>query len=90
MELPLPFTPHAAIRRGSRRIPAEAIAAAIQWGRRYRSHQDLVWRLDRRTVQQARRAGVRVDQYEGVTVVLTPGGVVRTVWRNRTPRRIRS
>ena len=88
MELPLSYTSHAALRSGSRRIPEEAITAAICWGRRYRSHRDLVWRLDRRMVERARRAGVRLEHYEGVTVILTMGGVVRTVWRNRNPRRI--
>lgn len=84
----LPMTPHAARRSGSRRIPDAAIDAAIRWGRRYRSHGDLVWRLDRRTVALARSGGVRIDAFEGVLVLVTPAGVVRTVWRNRSPKRI--
>lgn len=82
------LSPHARTRAGSRRIPDEAIDVALCWGRCFRSYQDVIWRLDRRMVQHARRAGVRIDRYEGVTVVLSASGVVRTVWRNRNPRRI--
>lgn len=89
MDPALVISTHAHRRSSSRRIPEEAITAAIRWGRRYWTHGDLAWRLDRRSVEAARRCGVRVDDYEGVTVIVATGGVVRTVWCNRTPRRIR-
>lgn len=80
---------HAIRRAAARRIPSAAIDAALSWGRAYRSHADEVFRLDRRSLQQAARAGVRLDAYEGITVVVTPDGTVRTIWRNRRPARIR-
>ncbi|MFZ5476675.1 MAG: hypothetical protein ACOZNI_07870 [Myxococcota bacterium] len=85
----IPLSRHAIRRASARRIPAAAIDAALSWGRAYRSHADEVFRLDRRSVRLAARDGVRLDAYEGVTVVVTPDGTIRTIWRNRRPSRIR-
>ncbi len=83
------YTRHAAGRRDARRIAEEAVEAALTWGRCVRSHADIIYRIDRRTVASARRMGVRIDRFEGVAVVVTPSGAIRTVWRNRRPQRIR-
>ena len=83
------YSAHAARRTGARGLSPAAIDAALRWGRRYWSHGDQVFRLDHRSVVQAREAGVRVDAHEGVTVVLTADGVVRTAWRHRSPGRIK-
>ena len=80
---------HARSRLFSRGVSMQALRAALRWGRRIRSHGDHCYRLDRRSVARARRNGVRVDAHEGTTVILTQGGVVRTIWRNRSPRRVR-
>ena len=83
------LSPHARQRANARSISAEAIDAALRWGRRCWSHGDQIWRLDRRCVQRAAAKGVRVDAHEGVTVVQAPDGSIITVYRNRDPRRIR-
>jgi hypothetical protein len=88
MQQPLPLTAHAKRRVHARRIPLEALDAAIQWGRAYRSRGDQIYRLDRRSVQHAAAQGVDLRAYEGVTVVVTPDARARTAWRNRTPHRI--
>lgn len=85
----LTFTAHGARRSSQRRLSRAAISAALDWGRMVRSHGDQIYRLDRRSVSRARAAGVLVDKHEGVTVVLTPDGRVRTAYRNRQPKRIR-
>ncbi len=82
------FTYHGLHRADARGISGHAIDATRRWGRRMWSHGDQVFRLDRRCVERARMAGVRIDQHEGVTVVLSPDGRVKTTFRNRNPRRI--
>lgn len=86
-ELPV-LTRHASERANARHITADAIVAALDWGREYWSHGAVVCRLDRRSVRRAARAGCRLEAYEGVTVVLLPRGPVVTAWRARRPARI--
>ena len=81
-------TTHALKRADARRITPAAIHAALRWGRRLWSHGDLIYRLDRRSIKRAAVAGCDVYAHEGVTVVVTLDGVVRTVWRNRAPKRV--
>ena len=85
---PITYSHHARRRADARSISAAAIDATLSWGRRSWSHGDRVFRLDRRTVERARVDGVRIDQHEGVTVVLSADGTIKTTFRNRTPRRI--
>jgi len=83
------FTRHGRLRSDARRISRPEIQAALRWGRRYHSHGDRVFRLDRRSVARARSHGLRLDHFEGTTVVVTADGAIRTCWKNRNPRRIR-
>lgn len=87
-EHPVTFSYHAHRRADARRISAPAIEATLAWGRRTWSHGDQVFRLDRRSVEHARRQGLRLDAHEGVTVVLAADGTIKTTFRNRNPRRI--
>lgn len=80
---------HARRRLDARGVSVASLEAALRFGRRTWSHGDLTFRLDRRSTEEARLHGVRVDAHEGTTVILTQDGTVRTVWRNRSPRRIR-
>lgn len=80
---------HARERLDQRGVSLSGLEAALRWGRRSWTHGDLQYRLDRRRVQAARREGIRVDEHEGTTVILTQSEVVKSVWRNRRPRRIR-
>lgn len=89
MQVPCPLSQHAHRRTTARRLSTRAIEAALTWGRRYWSHGDQVFRLDRRCVRRAASEGIRLDCFEGVTVVVAPTGTIVTVWRNRSPRRIR-
>ncbi len=86
---PLVFTRHGHMRSDSRRVSRPQIRATLRWGRRYYSFGDRVYRLDRRSVAKARERGVRLDDFEGTTVVVTPDGTIRTCWKNRNPSRIR-
>lgn len=79
---------HALRRAAQRGITPATVHTVLRYGRKYRSWGDLVYRLDRRSVREARRQGIRIDDAEGVHVVLTRSGVVKTVYRNRSPKRI--
>jgi len=83
------FSHHAQMRLHGRGMSVRSVEAALRWGRRAWSHGDCLYRLDRRSVAQARKLGVRVDSHEGTNVILTRDHVIRTIWRNRSPRRIR-
>lgn len=85
----LSLSRHAARRCAQRSVQESAIRAALRWGRRYWSHGDVVYRLDRRSVENARRQGASVDRFEGTTLVVTGDGCIRTAWKNRNPRRVR-
>lgn len=84
----LKFSRHGQQRASARRIPDWAIHAVFDCGRPFRSFNDVGWRLDRRTVLLARLAGIRLDRWEGITVIETQDGTIRTVWRDRSPQRI--
>jgi hypothetical protein len=79
---------HARRRIDSRGISLRSVDAAIRWGRASWSHGDRLFFLDRRSVHHARREGVRVDEHEGTVVILTTDGTVRTVFRNRSLKRV--
>ena len=83
------YSKHGLMRRDSRRIRHCGVEAALLWGREIWSHGDLFYRLDRRSVKQARRHGQEIRRHEGVTVVVTQGGTIKTVYRNRLPHRRR-
>ncbi|MCB9759853.1 MAG: hypothetical protein H6739_08470 [Alphaproteobacteria bacterium] len=80
---------HARHRMDERCIGLIAVRTALRWGRRTWSHGDHRYHLGRRAVARARRLGVRIDAHEGVFVILSRDGVVRSVYRNRRPRRRR-
>lgn len=86
---PYRLSKHARVRLDARGVSMDALEAALRWGRRGWSQGALRYRLDRRSVDTARRQGVRVDAHEGTTVILSPSGLVLTIWRNRQPHRIR-
>lgn len=86
---PYSLSLHARSRLDARGVSKTALEAALRWGRRTWSHGDLCFRLDHRSVAVARKRGVRVDAHEGTTVIITQDGTVRTIWRNRAPRRLR-
>ena len=85
---PQGFTDHAWKRISSRRIPKEGIEAAIMYGRRYWNQGREVYRLDRRSVQHAKKQGFCLRQYEGIHVILGESGEVVTAYRNRTCKRL--
>lgn len=84
----LVFTDHALRRTYSRSICDSAIQAALDFGRRYWNQGRMVYRLDRRSIEKASERGVKLHKHEGIHVVLTPDGVVATVYRNRKCKRL--
>ena len=81
-------TRHGRKRMDSRRIPEAGVEAALEWGRRWHGRGVTYHRLDRRSVMRARRRGVDLGDYEGITVVAGLDGAVVTVYRNRQGNRV--
>ena len=78
-----PMTQHAQDRSSSRRLPPEAVEAAMVWGREIHARGAHIHALGRRDVARALQAGVDVRRWEGVHVVCHASGVILTCYRNR-------
>ena len=85
---PSDFTLHAWKRVSGRSISSEGIDAALVYGRRYWNQGREVYRLDRRSIQKAKRMGVELQQFEGVHVVIGNEGRIVTAYRNKKGKRI--
>lgn len=83
------FTHHAKHRMGSRRLPPEAINAALCYGRVVFTRGAEIHAIGRKEVLAWAREGIDIADYEGVQVVCTSEGVVLTVYRNRDLRGLR-
>ncbi len=79
----LPMTQHALDRSSSRRLPYDAVEAALVWGREVHTRGAHIHALGKRDVARAYSAGVDVRRWEGVHVVCHASGVVLTCYRNR-------
>jgi len=88
-EPPPAVTDHAAERMADRRISAEAICAALDYGRRVYTRGAVVYGLGRKEVLRAAREGIDLSEYEGVQVISKNDEVVLTVYRNHDFRGLR-
>lgn len=79
------LTLHARHRRTERGIPENAVAAALDFGshvhRRGADHYTIGWR----EVADAKKHGVDISAFDGVTVVCTADDRVLTTYRKRRP-----
>ncbi len=84
------FTHHARKRSAERGVSSDAVQAALWWGREVRVPTIIHHVLDRKSVAAARREGVDVDRYLGTIVIESARtGAIVTVYRTRSPKRIR-
>ncbi len=87
------YTDHGRDRARMRAIPDDAVTAALDWGDEVKSRakysrrerRGLVWgyRVTRRSVKRARRAGMDIRRYLGCFVAATLEGWVVTTYRRR-------
>ena len=83
------ITRHAHIRMTGRRISAEALANAIEYGRVVYVRGAKIYVIGRKEVKAFLHKGIELADFEGVHVVCTPEGVVMTTYRNRDFRGLR-
>ena len=78
----LSFSPHALRRSAQRAIDLSAIPCALLWGREIPQWDGrTAFHVGHREVQQARAAGVRIDEHRDTAVVVARDGTVVTVMR---------
>jgi hypothetical protein len=75
-------------RQHARRIPTVGIELAIEFGRTWYSCGAFFYRLDRRSIYQARTLGLRLERFEGITVIVDERGCIATTYRNRKGGRV--
>jgi len=82
-------TRHAATRQAQRAIGAPAVAATLLYGREVPAGKgDAALYIGRREVEYARRRGIDLRGFKGVTVIELWDGRIKTVYRNRrAPKR---
>lgn len=86
----LPLTRHAWQRMTARGIPADAVEAALQYGRIVYTRGAAISVIGRKEVEQYGQMGVNLAAFEGVQVVCSPDGTVVTTYRNRNFRNLRT
>tara|TARA_R110002167_G_scaffold229895_1_gene435107 strand:- start:399 stop:758 length:360 start_codon:yes stop_codon:yes gene_type:complete len=83
------YTTHAIRRSHQRKISEDAIEAALQYGREYNDKKATTFRLDGRSIANAKAQGVNLHAYEGIHVVQGFDGVIVTVFRTRNYKKVR-
>lgn len=85
---PAAKTDHATKRQAQRAVTDAGIAAALDFGREIPAGSgDVFLYLGRNEVRRAAALGHDLRRYEGITVVLLPNGIVKTMWRAQKPPR---
>ena len=84
------LTKHAKRRMEARRLPEDAVNAALDHGRIVHARGAEIYAIGRNEIARCRREGVDLSAYEGVQVVCSPDGTVLTVYKNRNFRGLRS
>jgi hypothetical protein len=84
-----PVTRHAWARMSARRIHLGAVRAALLYGRVAHVRGARIYAVGRKEVARYRRAGIALDDYEGVQVVCGQDGAILTAYRNRDFRGLR-
>ena len=83
------FTTHARRRMDGRRINRKAVDSVLEFGRRVYTRGAVIYVVGRREVKMWEHRGVDLSSLEGVHVVCTSGGWIKTVYRNRRLERLR-
>lgn len=86
---PYQLTWHAAQKMYARRLSADAVAAALTYGRAVWTRGARIYAIGRREVERYRARGIDLRACEGVQVVTAPSGAILTVYRNRDLRGLR-
>ena len=83
------LTHHAKQRMSQRRIPVEAVCAALDYGHVYRTRGAVIYGLNRRASDQCKKDGLAITKLDGLQVVCAEGGSILTVYRNRNFRSLK-
>lgn len=84
------LTKHAYERMVTRSIPRIALEAALEFGRCVEIRGAQIFAIGRKEVEEYRREGVDLREFEGTQVVVTTSGAVLTVYRNSDFRSLRT
>ena len=84
------LTRHAARRMQQRALSAETLREVIVFGREVHTRGATIYAVGRKEVAAARREGVDLSDAEHVHVVCTAEGAIKTAYRNRDFRDLRT
>jgi Domain of unknown function (DUF4258) len=80
----LTLTRHAKERMATRGVSADAIDAAIEYGRMVYIRGADIFAIGRKEIARHQREGIDLSTYEGIQVVVASDGHILTVYRNRS------
>lgn len=80
---------HAVQRCRTRRIPEQALDAALEFGQCRSTRGAIIYTLGWRQVRGQAERGLDLSRFEGVEVIESHDGTVLTVYRNSNARAIR-
>lgn len=78
------FTNHAMERMATRGLRADAIDAALAYGRVVYVRGAEIYAVGRKEIARYAEEGIDLSAYDGVQVVVTAEGAILTVYRNRS------
>jgi hypothetical protein len=81
---------HALKRMRMRGLPAEALRAALLYGRVVHARDAEFYVIGHQEIRRYATEGIDLTAYEGVHVVCTPEGFIATVYRNRDLSHLRA
>lgn len=83
------LTNHAKERMATRGLRADAIDAALAYGRVVYVRGADIYAIGRKEIARYAEEGIDLSSYDGVQVVVTADGAILTVYRNRSFNRLR-
>jgi hypothetical protein len=78
------LTNHAKERMATRGLRANAIDAALAYGRVVHIRGADIYAIGRKEIARCAKEGIDLSAYDGVQVVVTADGAILTVYRNRS------
>jgi hypothetical protein len=88
-ELLHPVSEHARLRMTQRRVPFDAVHAALELGRTVYTRGACFHVIGRKEVERYEKKGIDLSPYEGVHVVCSSDGCIATTYRSRSLRELR-
>ncbi|MCL2824737.1 MAG: DUF4258 domain-containing protein [Polyangiaceae bacterium] len=82
-------TKHAKKRMATRCLRADAVGAALNYGRVVHARGAVTYAIGRKEIARYAVDGINLSDYDGVQVVVTSDGTILTVYRNRCFKRLR-